>query len=303
MELTAEQRRAAKAQGCLSNRDGESFSVRVITENGVLNHRQMANISEVASLYGNGDVAFTARMTVEIQGIRYEDLGKVQEHLAREGMFTGGTGAKVRPVVSCKGTVCVFGLIDTQAIAKEVHDRFFVGYENVKLPHKFKIAVGGCPNSCVKPDLNDVGIVGQRMVELDEDKCKGCGKCAVEQNCAMKAAKVVDGKLFIDREKCNNCGLCMQRCHFKAFLPGKQGYLIYAGGRWGKQTRRATAIGVVETKDEALNAVEKAILFYREAGQPGERFASTIERVGEQAARQAILTDEIFSRKEAILAN
>ena len=31
------------------------------------------------------------------------------------------------------------------------------------LPHKFKIAVGGCPNNCVKPDLNDLGIVGQRV--------------------------------------------------------------------------------------------------------------------------------------------
>ena len=28
------------------------------------------------------------------------------------------------------------------------------------LPAKFKIGVGGCPNNCVKPTLNDIGIVG-----------------------------------------------------------------------------------------------------------------------------------------------
>jgi sulfite reductase beta subunit-like hemoprotein len=27
--------------------------------------------------------------------------------------------------------------------------------ENEVLLHKFKIALGGCPNNCVKPDLND----------------------------------------------------------------------------------------------------------------------------------------------------
>ena len=36
----------------------------------------------------------------------------------------------------------------------------------VKLPHKFKIAVGGCPNNCVKPNLNDLGIIGQRVPEF-----------------------------------------------------------------------------------------------------------------------------------------
>ena len=66
----------------------------------------------------------------------------------------------MRPVVSCKGTTCQYGLIDTFALSEEIHERFYHGYSSVKLPHKFKIAVGGCPNNCVKPDLNDLGIIG-----------------------------------------------------------------------------------------------------------------------------------------------
>lgn len=65
-------------------------------------------------------------------------------------MVTGGTGAKIRPIVACKGTTCVFGLLDSQGIAKRLHERYFEGWGNVALPHKFKIAVGGCPNNCVK---------------------------------------------------------------------------------------------------------------------------------------------------------
>ena len=35
------------------------------------------------------------------------------------GLDTGGTGSKVRPVVSCKGTTCQYGLIDTFALSEE----------------------------------------------------------------------------------------------------------------------------------------------------------------------------------------
>ena len=31
---------------------------------------------------------------------------------ADAGLETGGTGSKVRPVVSCKGTTCQYGLIE-----------------------------------------------------------------------------------------------------------------------------------------------------------------------------------------------
>ena len=66
-------------------------------------------------------MTFTTRMTVELPGIAYEDIEPFRDFVAQEGMVTGGTGAKVRPVVACKGTSCVFGLYDTQALAKEIH--------------------------------------------------------------------------------------------------------------------------------------------------------------------------------------
>ena len=108
------------------------------------------------------------------------------------GLETGGTGSKVRPVVSCKGTTCQYGLIDTFALSEEIHERFYHGYREVKLPHKFKIAVGGCPNNCVKPDLNDLGIIGQRVPQIDLEKCRGCKVCQIENNCPIGVAKMAD---------------------------------------------------------------------------------------------------------------
>ena len=86
----------------------------------------------------------------------------------------------------------------------------------MKLPHKFKIAVGGCPNNCVKPDLNDLGIIGQRIPQVDLEKCRGCKVCQVENTCPIKVAKVRDGKVVIDDSICNHCGRCVGKCPFKA---------------------------------------------------------------------------------------
>ncbi|MDI9241009.1 4Fe-4S binding protein [Fusibacillus kribbianus] len=281
LTVSKEDERRVKALGFLSNKGTDDFSGRVITVNGKITAAQTKCIAEAAEKFGNGNVTFTTRMTVEVQGIPYEKIEEFRAYIAREGLVTGGTGAKVRPVVSCKGTTCQYGLIDTFALSEEIHHRFFEGYGDVKLPHKFKIAVGGCPNNCVKPNLNDVGIIGQCVPAFDEEKCKGCKKCAVAAVCPVKACEVVDGKLKIDEEACIHCGRCRDKCYFGATTEGVRGYKIYIGGRWGKKISHGRALGKVFTsKEEALDVMEKAMLLFRDKGNPGERFAETIDRLG-----------------------
>ena len=79
----------------------------------------------------------TSRLTIEIQKVPYENIEPLREFLANAGLETGGTGSKVRPVVSCKGTTCQYGLIDTFHLSEMIHERFYHGYGQVKLPHKF----------------------------------------------------------------------------------------------------------------------------------------------------------------------
>ena len=163
LTVSKEEEKRLKGQGFLNNRGTDEFSARVITVNGKVTAAQHRCMSEAAEKFGNGNLTYTTRLSVEIQGIPYEKIEEFQEFIAKEGLETGGTGAKVRPVVSCKGTTCQYGLLDSYAISEEIFRRFYKGYRQVALPHKFKIAVGGCPNNCVKPNLNDVGIIGQRI--------------------------------------------------------------------------------------------------------------------------------------------
>ncbi|WP_312642797.1 4Fe-4S binding protein [Hydrogenoanaerobacterium sp.] len=301
MAITLQDIKRVKGQGFLHNRGTEQFSGRVITQNGVLTAKQMKNLSEAAEKFGNGTLAFTSRLTVELPGISYENMEGFQKHIAQEDMLTGGTGAKVRPVVSCKGTTCVFGLYDTQALAKEVHVRFYEGYHDVTLPHKFKIGIGGCPNNCIKPDLNDIGIVGQRVPKVELELCKRCKVCQVEKACPMHAAVLGSDAISIDSGICNHCGRCAGTCPFQAVTHGETMYKVYIGGRWGKQVRIGSALTKLFTKDEVLDVIEKAILLFKSKGIAGERFGTTIDRIGVEEAEEMLISNHLLKEKGAVL--
>ncbi len=301
LTISADNVKRVKGLGFLSNKGTDNFSGRVITINGKITAEQQKIIAEAAELYGNGNITFTTRLTIEVQGIHYDNIEKFREYIAKAGLKTGGTGSKVRPVVACKGTTCTFGLCDTFDLSEKMHNEFYVDYNSVLLPHKFKIAVGGCPNNCVKPDLNDIGIIGQMMPNFDEDMCSGCKVCGVENACPIGCAKVQDGVLTIG-DDCNNCGRCIGTCHFDAIEDGTAGYKVYIGGRWGKKVARGKEITKIFTsEEEVMRAVEKAILLFREQGKTGERFSDTIERIGFDSVNEQIISDEILSRKQEII--
>lgn len=303
LTVSADEEKRVKGLGFLNNKGTDNFSARVITVNGKINAAQCRCIAEAAEKFGNGNITFTSRMTVEVQGIPYENIEAFRAFIAEEGLTTGGTGPLVRPVVSCKGTTCGHGKLDTFAISEEIHHRFYEGYRTVKLPHKFKIAVGGCPNNCVKPDLNDVGLIGQMVPTLDSEKCRGCKKCAVSAVCPVGAATVIDGVLQIDRSLCINCGRCVPKCLFKA-MSGSTGIKVTLGGRWGKKCAQGRPMSKIFTeKNDALNVVEKAILLFREQGLSGERFAETIDRIGFDKVEAMLLADDLLERKDQILAD
>ena len=293
-KLSPEEIKRVKGLGCLQDkRYTDVFNVRVITKNGKISASEQHIIAEAAEKFGSGEVTMTSRLTLEIQGVHYADIEELIAYLNENGLITGGTGSLVRPVVSCKGTTCQYGLIDTFGLSEKIHERFYLGYHGVTLPHKFKIAVGGCPNNCVKPDLNDLGIIGQRIPVIDAEKCKGCKKCQVENACPIKAAKLEDGKLVINAD-CNNCGRCKSKCPFGVIPEYTDGYKIYIGGRWGKKYANGRPLEKIFTSEEdVMDVVESAILFFRDEGISGERFADTIKRLGFDYVQDKLINNRI----------
>lgn len=298
--ITAEERKALKGRGFLPTKDG-NFSARLITVNGCLTAEQVDAISQAAKRFGNGRMFFTTRLTAEIPGISYENIELFTSFISKVGLETGGTGSRVRPVVCCKGSVCLHGITDTLRLAEEIHNLFYKGWYDVKLPHKFKVGIGGCPNGCVKPELHEFGIVAQRVPDFDEEMCNGCKKCAPMQTCPVAALKRENGRTVLYRDVCNNCGKCIEKCPFDCITQNACGYQLYVGGKWGKFPRNGSRIPGVYSQADVLKILEKTLLIYREQGKTGERLGVTIDRLGEEYFISEILSDEVLLRKKEIL--
>lgn len=133
--------------------------------------------------------------------------------------------------------------------------------------------------------------MSQYIPNFNEDKCKGCKKCSVEDTCPMDACEVEGEKLQMDKSICSNCGRCVDKCYFDAIVNGTYGYKVFIGGKGGKVKTEARALNKVFTsKEEIFDLIEKALLFYMENGQPKERFAKTIERIGFEEVEKELLS-------------
>ncbi|WP_415279113.1 nitrite reductase [Clostridium perfringens] len=155
-KLTVEEKQILKAKGILNQKQEEFYAIRFLSKVGYFKAEEMIALSEIAKEYGNGELSLTSRLTVEIPYIKEENIDKVVEISRKKGLRIGGAGKTVRAIiVTCKGTVCKHGLIDTRKIG-ELFEEKFLGR---KVPAKFKIGVFGCINSYGKAQSNDFGII------------------------------------------------------------------------------------------------------------------------------------------------
>ncbi|MBR6708527.1 MAG: 4Fe-4S binding protein [Clostridia bacterium] len=303
MHITKEDIASVKGRGFLQNRGTDCFSGRVVSVAGQFSPAELRALADCAEQFGSGKVIFTARLAAEVVGIPYEKIEAAEAFMAEAGLHFGGTGAKIRPITACKGTTCVYGNIDTAALAGIIHDKFYVGMRDVKLPHKFKIGIGGCPNSCMKPSLNDVGIEGCRAFSFDADKCRGCKICAVAESCPTGAVSLVGERAVIDMAKCTNCGVCVGKCPFGA-VPKEAASVcrVFVGGTWGKKQRMGTLLRTVYPVEEIPTVIEKVMLWYKENGYAKERLGAAVDRLGTDTLEAALATDDLLNRKDAILS-
>lgn len=281
--ITQKEIATLKAQGILAQQQDGFFSIRVLSRAGNFTSKELQTLAEIAEKYGKGYLGETTRMAIEIPWIKYDDIEAVKSTLQSGGLTHGGTGKKVRPLVSCKGTVCPHGLYDTQKLCGKCHDRFF----GRDLHAKTKLTFVGCPNNCAKANTNDIGFIGQAYVQYNADVCTHCGKCA--NVCRANALTMVDKKLVWDEKKCVNCGKCAQVCPSEAMTEEVRGIAVYLGGRMGRGYRFGDRLTDLFAVEEIPNLIEKIFETYMELGMDGERICTVIDRIGINAFEDALI--------------
>lgn len=277
-----------KENGFLKQKQEEHFIARFRSIAGNLTSQQMRQLADLADRYGRGYVHITTRQGAEIPWIGEQDYDQLSQEIRSMGLKTGASGARIRTVVACPGhEVCRFGLMNSRKTAVEL-DRAFFGRE---VPKKTKIAVSGCPNSCAKPQENDIGLVGTVEPYLEAENCTGCGLC--RKICPNSAIGMVDGKPVIDKVKCLMDGKCIATCPASAWREQRRGYLLYAGGKIGRKPGLGRVVARFVREEEAAEAVARVLQTFLRLARQGERLADTMARVGLEEFKSMYLKEEI----------
>ena len=163
-----------KDKGFLSQRQEDYFSLRLHVAGGNLTSDSLRAIADAADRYGQGYVHVTSRQGIEVPFVHIDDTESISSEMHNEGIGPGASGKKIRAVVACQGDrVCKNGLIDCHDICEKIDYKYF----GQPVPYKFKIAVTGCPSSCLRAQENDFGIMGTVEPRFAKENCVMCGLC------------------------------------------------------------------------------------------------------------------------------
>jgi nitrite reductase (NADH) large subunit len=137
-------------------KDG-TYSVVPRMWGGLTNPRELRAIADVVEKYDAPIVKVTGGQRLDIFGIRKEDLPAVWADLNAAGMVSGHAyGKSLRTVKTCVGSEwCRFGTQDSTGLGVQIEQMTWGSW----MPHKFKIAVSGCPRNCAEATIKDFGII------------------------------------------------------------------------------------------------------------------------------------------------
>lgn len=269
--------------GIIRQRQQDRVIARFRSLAGNLTAAQLRALADLAEKYGRGSVHLTTRQGVEISAVAMDKAAQLAKEARERGLLAGACGPRVRTVVACPGReVCPYGLVNSRQLAEEL-DREFFGRE---VGIKVKIAVSGCPNSCAKPQENDIALMGAVEPVLRAEKCHGCGLCATL--CPRGAIKMKEGKPHLNRRLCMGEGSCIAICPAGAWEERRRGLYLFAGGQGGRSPRLGRVVVPFVTEEEATAAVEAVLKTFLQLRREGERLGDTLQRVGLREFRRKV---------------
>lgn len=137
-------------------KDG-TYSVIPRMWGGLTSAKELRAIADVVDKFDIPTVKVTGGQRVDLLGIKKDDLPAVWADLGAAGMVSGHAyGKSLRTVKTCVGSDwCRFGTQDSTGLGVKLEEATWGSW----MPHKFKMAVSGCPRNCAEATIKDFGIV------------------------------------------------------------------------------------------------------------------------------------------------
>lgn len=128
---------------------------------GRLSGTKLLQVADLAERAGSDRVSFTTHQKVLVLDVAPD---KVDELIA--GMEAIGLVARPRPfrqaTMACTGIeYCKLAFVETKGLATRVIDDLDDRLSDVELPRPVTLNINGCPNSCARIQIADIGLKGQ----------------------------------------------------------------------------------------------------------------------------------------------
>ncbi|MEN8717700.1 MAG: nitrite reductase large subunit NirB [Sulfurovum sp.] len=138
-------------------KDG-TYSVVPRIWGGLTTPKELKDIADIAVKYEVPTIKFTGGQRLDMFGVPKEKLAPIWKDLNDCGFVSGQAYAKgLRTVKTCVGnTWCRFGTQDSMNMGVIIEKLTWGSWT----PHKFKIAVSGCPRNCAEATIKDLGVIG-----------------------------------------------------------------------------------------------------------------------------------------------
>jgi len=153
------------AGSAIAQKQPGTFTIPALIPMGELPVASAHALADAAERYGDGIVHLTTDQNAELHDVAEADIAAAIATIEGLGLRTRGRGG-ISDVVSCVGLeYCPLAVANSMTIGEELALAFATLSDDPRYAD-FRIHVSGCPHSCAKHQVADVGLAGA-MTEVD----------------------------------------------------------------------------------------------------------------------------------------
>ena len=190
-------------------KDG-TYSVVPRMFGGLCTPDELRAIADVCDKFQVPEMKVTGGQRIDLFGLKKEDLPAVWKDLSSAGFVSGHAyGKAMRTVKTCAGkTWCRFGTQNSTGLGVQLEELTWGSW----MPHKFKLAVSGCPRNCAEATIKDFGVVcvdsgyelhvggnGGIKVRVTDLLCKVATEAEVLEYCGAFVQKYREDAHYLER--------------------------------------------------------------------------------------------------------
>ena len=150
--------------GVYPQKDG-NFYVGAAATVGRVSGTILENVADLAEKYGSGRIRLTAQQKLVILDVKEADVDALKQGLSELGLFVEPTEFR-RGAMACTGIeFCKLAFVDTKSRTRDLVDQLEARLPDFKQP--LAIHINGCPNSCARIQVADIGFKG--LISTDEN--------------------------------------------------------------------------------------------------------------------------------------